>query len=259
MLAPIHIDFTDFINAFDIPQESIKQFVSNIVSELSTEFAMYWGKEADSLGSTRQQYKQGIYAEKVDDFNFIVGLNGWLPNAIEQGISGFDMKEGFRKSSKVIWSIDKDKDKETGERSWYLTIPFRHATSGAIGESEVFSGVMPSEVYKEAKTLSPGEGLNVKNLPKEFQVKKTRAKVITKSKTFDEYQAKHSIHLGIQKKIDSTGRGTYVSFRRVSDKSDSNSWIHKGFNAKNLAEKAFNKMDIPATVDILVEKYIEQL
>lgn len=256
MLVPINIDVSEFAASFDIPQDEINQFTSNIISELATEFAMHWSKAASVLKSSRVEYKNSIYVERIDDFNYIVGLNGWLPNAIEQGLSGFDQKEGFKSSSKTIWSIAKDK--KTGFRSWYLTIPFRHAHAGAIGESSAFTNVMPSKVYKEAKKLETGEGLNVMNLSKEYQIKKIRSKVIAKSRIFEAYQHKHSIHSGIQRKKD-TNRGTYVSFRRVSGNSDDDSWIHTGIQARNFAEKAMDTMNIADTVDHLTKKYIEQL
>lgn len=250
MLVPINIDVSEFAASFDIPQDEVNQFTSNIIGELATEFAMHWNKAASVLKSSRQEYKNSIYVEKIDDTNYVVGLNGWLPNAIEQGISGFDEKEGFKSSSKAHM---------TKGGGWYLTIPFRHAVPGAIGESSVFTNIMPSKVYKEAKKLETGEGLNVKNLPKEFQTKGIRSKVVAKSRIFEEYQHKHSIHSGIQRKKDVTGRGTYVSFRRVSSNSDDDSWIHTGIQARNLAEKALNTMNIPDVVDHLVNKYVEQL
>jgi len=249
MLVPINIDVSEFAANFDIPQDEVNQFTSNIISELATEFAMYWGLAASVLTSSRIEYKNSIYVKRIDDFNYEVGLNGWLPNAIEQGLSGFDEKEGFKSSTS-------DAFHRTKSGGWYLTIPFRHAVTGAIAESEAFTNVMPSKVYKEAKKLGTGEGLNVKNLPKELQERKIRPKVITKSRIFEAYQHKHSIHSGIQRKKD-TNRGTYVSFRRVSDKSDGDSWIHTGIQARNFAEKAL--VNVADTIDHLTKKYIEQL
>ena len=251
MLVPINIDVSEFASSFDIPADEIKQFTSNVIGELATEFAMHWSLAANVLKSSRQEYKNSIYVEKISDTDYVVGLNGWLPNAIEQGLSGFDEKEGFKSSSKAH---------QTKGGGWYLTIPFRHATAGAIGESSIFANVMPSKVYEETKKLETGEGLNVKNLPKELQQKGIRSKVVTKSRVFEEYQHKHSIHSGIQRKKDTIGRGTYVSFRRVSDKNEGDdSWIHTGIQARNLAERALETMNIPDVIDHLVNKYVEQL
>jgi hypothetical protein len=247
----INIDPTSIVNQFNIPENDIKQFVGNIVAEIAFNFERYWNKEASVLKSSRIEYKQNIYREQIDETTFVVGLNGWLPNAIEQGIEGFDEKLGFERSSK------KHEKKGGG---WFLTIPFRHAVSTALGESEVFSGVMPEPVYKEAKKLGDSnKGLNVNDLPKEYQVPKIRQEVVTESKIFAEYKNKASIYAGIQRKVDSTGRGNYFSFRRVSDKSDENSWIHTGIEARNFSQKALNNMDIISMIDSLADKYIEQL
>ncbi len=249
-MIPINIDASAFAEAFAIPEADLKQFTSNVISELATEFALLWSLEADVLKSSRKEYKNSIYTEKIDDFNYVVGLNGFIPNAVESGISGFDMKADFKKSSKATHLDGGD---------WYLTIPFRHAITGSIGEDSAFSGVMPSEVYKEAKSLPEGKGLDIKNVPKEFQIPKIRPEVVTKSQVFKEYQNKFSIFAGIQKKKDQSGRGTYTSFRRVSSNSDPDSWIHTGIKSRGLAEKALSRMDIPSIVDALAAKYIDQL
>jgi len=39
-------------------------------------------------------------------------------------------------------------------------------------------------------------------------------------------------------------QNTYMTFRRVSDKSDENSWIHKGFEAHNFMEKALEESQV---------------
>lgn len=249
MLQPIHIDVSAFMESFNIADEDLKTFTSNVISEIATEFSMHWEKAADELGQTRQGYQNSIYIEKIDDFNYVVGLVGWLPNAIEQGVNAFDQKEWFEKSSKV---------KKNKEGDWYLTIPFRHGAEETLGESTVFTGSMPSEVYKQAKTLKPRESLKARNLPVGLIEPKAKPR-IGKSKIFEEYQRKHSIYEGIQRKEDDKGRGIYTSFRRVGENSDPASWIHPGFEAKNLAEKAFETMDIEATVDLLAENLIEQL
>jgi hypothetical protein len=250
MVQNVNIDASVFAEEFSVDSQDIKQFVNNVVGELAAEYARYWDKQADILKSSRIEYKQGIYLNQVNDSTYEVGLVGWLPNAIEQGLEAFDEKEGFARSNKRTIT-------ETG--GWYLTIPYRQAVPGSIGESSVFTGVMPSEVYKEAKKLQPEESLDVKKIPEQYQVPKVRPRVITKSKVFEEYQNKASIYANIKRKQDTQGRGTYVTFRRVSNNSDENSWIHTGINARNFAEKALEEMNIEDTVFNLAEKYVEQL
>jgi hypothetical protein len=252
MMPPVYIDATSLMNTFNIPKEDITQFVGNIVSQVADEFKYAWDQEASVLKSSRQEYKAGLGVEKIDDMSYAVVLKGWLPNGIEQGLEGFDEKMGFKSSSKAH---------QTKNGGWYLTIPFRHASAGAIGESEVFSGVMPKPVYKEAKKLDLGETLDLKKLPNEFQIPSIRPQVITKSKTFEAYQHKSSIYAGMIRKQDVSGRGTYTTFRRVSENSDANSWVNSGIEARNFAEKAYEKFEgeMLSTIDALAEQYIEQL
>lgn len=249
MILPVEIDVSSFVEAFAIPEQDVKQFVSNVISEVAIEFSQYWSNAANVLKSSRAEYKNSIYVEKIDDNNYIVGLNGFLANAVEQGIGAFDQKRWFEESDKVKYNKD---------GGWYLTIPFRFATSNAIGESSVFSNVMPSEVYNVAKGLKEGESLTKSMIPSNLKEPSPKPK-IQRSKLFEEYQRKHSIYEGIQRKEDITGRGQYFNFRRVGKNSDPESWVHPGIEERNLAEKAFQNMDLPSTVDAIVDKYIDQL
>ncbi len=250
MIQNVQIDVSEFAQEFGIPEDDIKQFTDNVIGDLAVEFSRYWEHEASVLKSTRQEYQNSIYTEKIQDGVYVVGLKGFLPNAVENGLEPFDEKIGFKNSSKVH-------QKKGG--GWYLTIPFRFASSSAIGESVVFSGVLPSKVYEVAKKLPEGKKLNKTNLPTEFRGTKTREKIITKSKTFEEYQHKHSIYEGLQRTKDSKGRGQYNTFRRVSDKSDPSSWIHGGIEEHDLAESAFRKMDFSRSTDSIVNRYINKL
>ena len=108
-----------------------------------------------------------------------------------------------------------------------------------------------NSVYKivKEKPISPttgrSQGLAKTEIPEAHAIPKVRAAiVIPKSQAFEEYQHKHSIQEGIFKQTDAvTGQSSYGSFRRVSDKSDDNSWIFPGMDPKNLAESAFNKFE----------------
>lgn len=252
MLVPIHIDVSSISDAFSVSEQDVRQMTANVVQAMVTDYMNFWEMQLKNLKGSRVEYRQGIYGRKINDLNYEVGLIGWLPNAIEGGISGFDQKEGFKSSSKV------DYNKDGG---WYLTIPFRHAVPGSISESSAFTNVQPSEVYKETIKLETGEGLDVKNLPKELQKKGIRPKLVVESRIFKEYVHKHSIHSGIQRKVDTKGRGTYVSFRRVGENSDDNSWIHKGIQARNFMDKALTELN-SREEDIIahqINSFIEQL
>jgi len=175
---------------------------------------------------------------------------------IEEGAGPFDQKEGFKKSSKK--HIKKD-------GGWYLTIPFSVGNPSSQVTSG-FSSIMPKEIYNVVKkqnissTTNRSAGLLNTDLPAQFQVPNKRAAIIIpESQSFKEYQHKSSIYKGLFKQKDAiTGQSNYGSFRRVSDKSDEDSWIHKGFSAAGLAEKAFNSFEskIPTILEDSMNKYL---
>ena len=50
-----------------------------------------------------------------------------------------------------------------------------------------------------------------------------------------------------------------MSFRRISDNSDTNSWQHPGFVAKNLKDKALDRVDIGQEVDKIIDNYLASI
>ena len=50
--------------------------------------------------------------------------------------------------------------------------------------------------------------------------------------------------------------GQYMTFRRVSDQSDPNSWIHKGFTAYNLMGKTLDKFPIDTIISNIKEDFL---
>jgi len=255
MTIPINIDFSDFVRQWQLSIQQTDLLAFTLLDQLSLRFADEWRNAANVLKQSRQQYQSAIYIEKLDNYNVVVGLSGFLPNAVEQGLTAFDMKEGFEKSGKK-------KTKKNG--GWYLTIPFRHATPTALAESSIFSTVLPQAVYQAAKrelTTSKAT-LPASKLPTQFQNLGTRALVIgfkgnTPNVTYQPYQHKTPIYAGLQRKDDG-GHGQYVTFRRVSDLSDSNSWIHTGIQAHNLAQKTLGGLDIENIVANVKVNFAQQ-
>jgi hypothetical protein len=245
MLIPITINADDILEQYQISQKEVEDVIDYTVKQITAAFAVKWEETAkNSLSSTRDRYVQNL---KVVDEGRMAGAvildysKDPLIKMIEEGASAFDMKEGFKNSSKK--HIKKD-------GGWYLTIPFKIGTP----DSQVTSGfanIMPQEVYnivkkKDANPITnKSQGLSKTEVPTEFQAPKIRAAiVIPESTTFKEYQHKASIHQGIFKQKDSiTGQVSYGSFRRVSDKSDESSWVFPGLDAKNLAEKAYSEFE----------------
>ena len=237
----IIVNTRDISSQFNVTKTDIDNIVDFVVKDITASYARRWETEAkNNLHQTRQRYIENL---KVIDTGRLTGAvvldysKDPLIKMIEDGAGAFDMKEFFAKSSKK-------KMKANG--GWYLSIPFRFSTPGAIGDSTLFTGKMPEEIYDIAKnkpqnipTAGGGmrsQGLKLNEIPSQFRAPSTRAG--------EEYKNKTSIYEGISKRKDSvTGQNTYMSFRRVSDESDINSWIHSGINANFLAEKALMSLE----------------
>lgn len=260
------VDLSDIVAEFSLQKEIAEDMLKQVLDDVTMGVMYNWRKVAAArLRSTRNEYLRSIYwSENTRNKNVIL-LTGTLANMIELGAQPFDLKEGFEKSIKV-------KHKKDG--GWYLTVPFRWATPGALGENEAFSGVMSPEVYQIAKGLRPsvsavgrsksGQSISTSALPLKNQNLGIR-QAATNTKTgqhFPAYQHKSPLMAGMQrnqKTYQSATQSTYGTFRRVSDKSDSNSWIHTGIEARNFAEKAFAATDFDTIVNNSVDKFLNNI
>jgi len=246
MLEPVYIDLSKVASEFVLMPEEIKGMSRFILANIADNYIREWEKLIDNtLHSTRTEYKRAIFSEQPDDYSVVIGLTpreSQLAMMLESGASQFDIKEGFKKSGKR--KLGKDGD-------WYLTVPFRWATAEALGESGVFSNKMPPPIQKLVKTTK--EPLKIGDLPKAFQslgVNKTSG-----------YTHKFTIYEGLHRREIGSGtekRGGYMTFRRVSEKSDEEGWIHPGFQPLNLMEQAFAAMDLGKIVDFSVDRFLGQ-
>lgn len=266
MHVPISIDFGDLSSEFSLTKRQVDELMEETVSAIANHYRYQWETQAKvGLNSTRQMYLNSIVSGSEGRLTKYVALIGTLPNMIENGADAWDMKKNFERSSKRTI---------TKSGGWYLTIPFRFATPGALGENSAFSGgVLPEEVYsairkttQSAKTQykgpsARGTGLSKDNIPAQFALPKQREAFssLANKKTFDKYTHKHSIYEGVQrqeKTYERATQGQYVSFRRVGSNSDPLSWIHKGFAAANFAKKALEKTDIAYITDRTIDNYL---
>ena len=233
-MIPIMIDISPLVSSLNFSEEDVKGLSRTILNRLSARYMMLWERNVDSeLGSTRAFYKAGMKWYYENDYTVVFELEGKgmakLGLMIERGASAFDIKEGFKTSPKA---------KNPGQPNWYLTVPFRHATSTAIAESTVFSAIMPKLVEKMVKK----EGKITKNnIPKEFDFLGKREEITGSDLAVDvseKYTHKNPIHEGLMK----SDTGGYVTMRRVSGNSAKNSWIHKGFQKKGFMALSMEQM-----------------
>lgn len=255
-MIPIFLDTSALAAEFNLTKADVDNLLTAVVKDLTTSAYEQWMIEAGkALGKSRQQYQRGLIVVSEGKFKGAVVLNGALPNMIESGASAFDMKVGFSKGRKV----------KRGPNGWYMTIPFRLATPGAAGFSEVFAGSIPTAVYKVVQKqptvqMKSGEtrtkGLSFGQIPKQFQAPTIRAAVNIGGQTFDTYVSKTSKYQGVTKIQNSTGGGQVFGFRRVSQQSDPGSWIHTGITARNLSNKVIGNLQIEKRIDIVIDNFL---
>lgn len=253
----ITIDTKSLAQEFALSQNQIEKLVSSVIDGLTLKASERWKLIASQeLSSTRDLYINSlIIGEEGPYIGYVMMVSkNPLPIMLEIGVQPFDMKEGFSHSSKI--RIKKGS-------GWYLTIPFRFASSTSLGESSIFSGKLPKEIEILAKKLSPKETLKINKIPEQYQIPKTREFLKGKNKKGEEvefktYIHKTSIYEGLQhtKLSGSERHNMYSSFRRVSDTSDFNSWIFPGLIAKNFRDKTLKSMDLFQEIDKLIDSYL---
>jgi hypothetical protein len=189
----------------------------------------YWEQIAQqTLHTTRADYIMGLNANDsvvIEDFTGTLTLIGKWPCMLEEGYTAFDEKEGFKKSKYA-------KPKKNG-KGWYLTIPFRHRVPGTAG-SAVGGQAMPDDIYAQAKQLRAGERLTGTETAYPPQV------------SWKGYQHKSGIYENMtkySKTYDKATQNKYFTFRRVSDKSEPNSWWHPSYPGVHAIDKVESRID----------------
>lgn len=187
----------------------------DIAQRLSTAARAEWIRLAqNNLRSSQREYIQSIGdpAFTKGGMAFTISLTGALPNMVEKGWTGGDLRAFLASSSAPS-------AKKSKEGHWYNRIPFRHGTPGTSGKN--VGPPMPGKVYKAAKQLGPRERLDHRKIMDPA----TRALVRQKMR-------KHHA-AGRYQGMQRTGGG-FFTFRTISEKSP-RGWIHPGIRARRLA------------------------
>lgn len=256
-MIPVNIDLTEIMNEFALTAEQTQNLGESIIDRIVEDYMHKWNDVVNGgLKQLRSLYQRSMYVERNSatevTFGLSPGENG-LALAIEEGKPPFDMKEGFSHSSKRKTSLG---------GGWYLTIPFRYATSQAVAESTAFSGRLP-EVIERLVRGNDGKPLSAAQLPNQYAQLGRRKAIQTANGVIPEYVHKAPRFQGLVRvDVSSTrneNRGAYMTFRRVSNNSEPYSWIHPGFDARRFMDKALDQTQIPQVVDMVLDNFLSQL
>ena len=264
---PITIDLSGLKGQFGIDDKTLDQLTETCVKAVTAAIYANWEALAKKkLKSTREEYIQNIIHVDKGRFNKQIILTGVVPNMVEQGASAFDIKEGFRKSKKVRYTIPVYGKKGNMLRSggdWYLTIPFRIGVPGTLGQAG-FTGQMPQEVYDIMRKRGNRIALRADEIPAPYNIPQSRAAIqaTPQNPYYAQYTHKSSIYEGLTKRTaqyGKTAQNTYGTFRRAGANSDPLSWIHKGISAYRLADEAVKITDVDTIVENEVTTFLDTI
>ncbi len=227
-----------------------------MVSALGSAAHAHWTRKAlQNLKATSRDYAENLRWDS-DEESAHITLTGVLPNLVEQGFQGGDMRD---------WMFGGGRAKQAKAGHKYLTIPFRHGTPGTTGRNVGIP--MPPAIHVAAQKLKAtlsrpknpisnqggrtvlyGQRLHP-DLPKIGKA----AKNILTSKTVGKYHYRpwhaSSIFTGIirqQKKYAKATQSSYTSFRVLSqavtrgekdtEGKATQHWFHPGIKARHYAQ-----------------------
>lgn len=252
----MQFDFSDLREEFNMSQKDVDGLLDYTVKEITAAFAQEWENQASqNLHSSRNLYMRSIVVSDPGPFKGAVELVNDVPNMIESGKPPYDMKP-------VLLNGKKAKTGKNGKK--YNTVPYSIGTPEALEEN--FSTIMPEAIYEAVKSKPQDipivggvrtQGLTKAEIPEQYREPIKKMVFNPKSEAFEEYTHKSSIYEGIvRQKSNVTGQNSYMSFRRVSENSDPLAWIHPGFTAMNLAEKAYDALDIQSVSTNAIDNYL---
>src|SRR4030042_2083297 len=228
----------------------IKKQMGGIMMSVASEARDEWVRMArKELRTSAPEYINGIGDPKKKSGNTVeIRLKGQFPNMLEGGAEPWDMKPAMLRSPKA----------KRGKGGKYITVPFFLKSPGSIGGEPP---VMPGPIYRKALKLGLGQSMQ---LPKTYEGYGIRSRLSADIKRWGHYTWKSSPFEGITRVRSFPGltplglpreqAGRFATFRRISKKSDPNSWVHPGFQPRNFIDKVSNKLQdiFPKVLDRFV-------
>ncbi len=190
------------------------------------------------LKSTARDYVAGIQMDDSESTT-VITLTGRLPNMVEQGWTGGDMRQ---------WLLSGPNSKMASHGGRYNVVPFRHGTPGSSGKN--VGRPMPPTIHAVAKNLTatisrPGGGTQWGGRLHPGLDMGKKAKGILQSKEKPWHAT--SIYNGMvrqEKFYKSRAQSKYTTFRTISSFSadEERHWIHPGIQPRRLAERTTAEM-----------------
>lgn len=236
------IDYSDIIEELNLTAKQASAMHKFVSSRMAKNYANTLRK----IARTRLKNFRAEYVSSVKSEGDSVFLTNDLAYKIEEGSNPYDIKQS---------NFSNKKKKKGG--GWYVDIPFRHSSPRSSGRGSGFSTSIPTEVYNALKNKIKEGGearLNQKDLPSGFDSPITRTGV----GAYGDYTHKDPIYEGLVRTGNPFQR-KYYTFRRISDKSDPNSWIHPGFKPMNLMDQALSEYDADSDADDFINQFLNSL
>lgn len=236
----LKFETADLRKQIELQGDDLVEQIQNAVRDVATAaYAHIVSKAQKDLNKTRADYLKGLKFETLQDDMYLIYLDGKFPNSIEDGWSGFPMKEHLLGSKKIVsvgsragepW-VQKSKE---GKR--FAHVPFEQKPYAKTqGASDVASLLMNLKVQNDK-----GKMQKMTSVFKDQGGNPIQGKVAT-YRTSAQDRAKGLSIKGLegvtkyQKTYENpqTGKKTtqsiYLMFRTVSDKSPASAWYNKGF------------------------------
>lgn len=223
----INIDVIQNVDFESFGQAQIEAFEQAIESLAIATRDKWVSLAQEKLQSSRSEYVRGLQEstsfQKNGRLDYQINLVGFLPNAVEGGLNPYDMKPGLLGGKAAA--------KNQGK---YVTIPFRHYPSAQSAErvptkvpnyKQDLANVMKRSGLGGIKKAPSGQALQGK-----VGIAKGTQKYVQKLKPHH----KNTIFEGLtqyQKTYQKSTQSQFMTFRRVSQKSDPSSWLHPGIKA----------------------------
>lgn len=191
------------------------------------------------LKTTSRDYVQGIQEPEEKGGRVSIALVGVLPNMIENGWEGGDMR------TTLLGPGSKAKTAKDGSR--YNTVPFRHGAPGSSGRNT--GKPMPRPIHSVAKHLAPTlsrpggiskvGGRHVaygERLHAGMSMSKQARKILTRKERPHHHSPIHKGMIREEKTYEGATQSQYTTFRRISSRV-MRGWIHPGITPRRIGDK----------------------